>query len=125
MKKSILIALLVLVFVGCSKEKDNAPKLDDRLVNTKWQTRAVAYEIIYGGTAYDVYEFISTTEVEQYTVKNNNVVQSLGTLQYTLKYPDLTIQNEKGNLDFEFQDSRTFVRKGTNGSSPYQKYIKQ
>lgn len=100
--------------------------LDTRLVGTKWQTEDIAYEMFYGKTAYDVYEFISTTEVENYTIKNGSIVQTNGTLKYILKYPTLSIvKNNTTTYDFEFKDSRTIVRVGANEYAAYMKYIKQ
>ncbi|MDP4239091.1 MAG: Ig-like domain-containing protein [Bacteroidota bacterium] len=100
--------------------------LDNRLVGTKWQTEDIVYEMFFGKTAYDVYEFISTSEVENYTKKNGSIVQTNGTLKYILKYPTLSIvKNDTTTYDFEFKDSRTIVRVGANEYAAYMKYIKQ
>ena len=100
--------------------------LDNRLVGTKWQTEDIVYEMFFGKTAYDVYEFISTTEVENYTKKNGSIVQTNGTLKYILKYPTLLIvKNDTTTYDFGFKDSRTIVRVGANEYAAYMKYIKQ
>ena len=128
MKKILLfVSLTCFTFAGCSKgDGEKEPQLDDRLINTKWQTRASAYEIVYGGTAYDVYEFVSTTEVENYTTKNGNVVDSNGSFAYELNYPSLVIHKDaETSYEYEFMDSRTIVRVGANENMPYMKYIKQ
>jgi hypothetical protein len=124
-----VMAIATLAFAGCEKDGNDAgeqqQQLDGRLVNTKWQTRDTVYEIIFGGTAYQVFEFISETEVEKYTTKNGNVVQSSGTYEYELDYPMLIIPEESDiYYTFEFTDSRTFVRVGSNGYA-YKTYIKQ
>lgn len=125
MKKLLFCTITLLSFLSCSKD-DDTPSLDNRLVGTKWQTRDTVYEVFFGGVAYDVYEFISTTEVEQYTTKNGSVVESDGTFSYTLNYPLLTIIiDEKTIYEFEFKDSRTIVRKGRDEFMPYMKYLKQ
>lgn len=122
-KKLLLLAIIGLLgLVGCGKDEEQ--QLDAMLVGTKWQTRDTAYELIYGGTAYNVYEFTSTTHVEDYITKNNNVVKSNGTHKYELTYPNLTIRKENGTIyEFEFKDSRTLERKTE--SNFYKTYIKQ
>lgn len=125
MKKLLTLTLCTAIsfcFLSCSKDENT---LDQRLVGTKWQTRATAYEIVYGGTAYDVYEFTSETQVDNYTVKNGNVVDTDGTDTYNLNYPNLTIHHGESDYNFTFKDSRTIVRVGANEYSPYMKYIKQ
>lgn len=125
----LLAAVAAISFAGCDKGGgEGEPKLDDRLVGTKWQTRDTVYELFYGGTAYNVYEFLSTTEVEDYVVKNGNVVDSHGIHTYELNYPTLTIHTDSDTtpkLVFEFKDTRTIVRVGQSESSPYMKYVKQ
>ncbi|RZT96009.1 hypothetical protein EV201_0638 [Ancylomarina subtilis] len=127
MKKILLILALASICFSCSKDdEDVTPKLDERLVNTKWETYDLAYSIIYGGTAYEVYEFISSTEVEQYTSKNGKIVDTDGTYSYTLEYPNLTITKEDNKkADFIFKDTRTFIRVGAEENDYYAKYIKQ
>lgn len=132
--------LIVLVFcavsisgiVGCQKmggQEDEVNKLDDRLVGTKWQTSDYAYKLIYGGNPYDVYEFVSTTEVENYTTNGGNVVKSYGTYTYKLDYPHITINYKSSDgitpTEFTFKDSRTMVRDGVKESQPYATYLKQ
>lgn len=110
-------------------EEENVNKLDDRLVGTKWQTSDFAYKIIYGGNPYDVYEFVSTTEVENYTTNQGNVVKSYGTYTYVLDYPHITINHKSSDEitpnHYTFKDSRTMVRDGVKESQPYATYIKQ
>ncbi len=125
MRKLLFTTIAVFILFSCSKD-DDTPSLDNRLVGTKWQTRDTVYEVFFGGVAYDVYEFISTTEVEHYTTKNGSVVDSDGTFKYTLNYPSLSIViDEKTIYEFEFKDSRTIVRKGRDEFMPYMKYLKQ
>jgi len=127
--KKILVLVLALASVcfSCSKDDDDVtPKLDERLINTKWETYDFAYSIIYGGTAYEVYDFTSTTEVEQYTSKNGKIVDTDGTYSYILEYPTLTITKEDNKKEvFIFKDTRTFIRDGAEENAPYAKYIKQ
>ena len=59
----IVCASTILCVAGCQKP-GNENTLDDRLVGTKWQTFDLAYQLFYGGNPYEVYEFVSTTEVE-------------------------------------------------------------
>ena len=132
MKKYIVFiacCVAVICSVGCQKIEDEQPKLDDRLVGTKWQTSDFAHKVIYGGNPFEVYEFISTTEVECYTTSGGNVVRSNGTYSYTLAYPHITINVISTNgtvpTHYTFKDSRTMVRDGVDESTPYAKYIKQ
>lgn len=125
MKKITFVAILMLclgfIMSSCTK-KDDTPKLDDRLVGTKWQCSDAAAKLLYGGNnRYQVFEFISTTEVERYSTNNGAVVDSDGVFSYTLNYPSITI-NKAG---FTFTDSRTMVRDGTDGKGYYAKYIRQ
>lgn len=132
MKRMLIVCMtMVMLFaLGCNKNEEVG--LDDRLVGTKWQTRDSIHEAFYGGVCYDVYEFISTTEVENYTTRNGNVDDMNGTFKYELNYPYITIYEVKsdGNiseLDFVFRDSRTMVRDGENINeyASYVKYIRQ
>ena len=135
MKRLIVLVFFtvsILGIVGCQKmggEDENVNKLDDRLVGTKWQTSDFAYKIIYGGNPYDVYEFVSTTEVENYTTSGGNVVKSDGTYTYKLDYPHITINHKSSDgitpNHYTFKDSRTMVRDGVKESQPYATYIKQ
>lgn len=132
MKKFIvfIVSCVTLVSVaGCQKIEDEHPKLDDRLVGTKWQTSDYAYKILYGGNPYEVYEFISTTELECYTTNGDNVVKSYGTWTYMLDYPHIVINvvSSSGTTPtpYTFKDSRTMVRDGGNENSPYVTYLKQ
>ena len=132
MKKFIFfIVCCVAIFglAGCQKMEDEQSKLDDRLVGTKWQTSDYAYKLLYGGNPYEVYEFVSTTELECYTTNGGNVVKSYGTWTYTLDYPHIVINvvSSSGTTptNYTFKDSRTMVRDGGNENSPYVKYIKQ
>jgi len=109
--------------LSCSKDEEST--LDQRLVGTKWQTKDVVYEMFYGGVAYDVYEFTSDTEVEEYTVKNGSIVDTDGTYTYTLIFPKLTIHHGQNEYSFTFKDSRTIVRDNANEYAAYMKYIKQ
>ena len=132
-----LLSILVCAFaifgaMGCQKidnPEDEQTQLDDRLVGTKWQTSDYAYKLIYGGNPYEVYEFISTTEVESYTTSGGNVVKSYGTFSYTLEYPHITINvvssGKTTPTHYTFKDSRTMVRDDVGENSPYAKYLKQ
>lgn len=125
----IMLAIMSIAFVSCG-EKVDEPKLDDRLVGTKWQCEDWVHALFYGGTCFQVYEFTSTTEVDRYTTRNGAVDDSDGTFTYTLNYPSITINvvDSKGVVtptDFTFTDSRTMVRTGTDGYGNYQKYLKQ
>ena len=131
MKKLFYAAFILLslsaLCTSCSKTVGD--KLDDRLVGTKWQCRDIVYEAFFGGTCYQVYEFISTTEVELYTTRNGVVDDSNGTLTYTLNYPKIVIDNIDGDgnkkpTSYTFEDSRTMVRDGAENGA-YTKYIKQ
>ena len=129
MKKLLLLMCAIMALIGCEKE---GAGLDTRLVGTKWQTRDSAYELFYGGTCYEVYEFINATEVEAYTTKNGNVVNVYGTFKYELNYPNITIyrvssDGDVSTLKFVFRDSRTMVRDGENVNeyASYMKYIRQ
>lgn len=100
--------------------------LDNRIVGTKWSTRDIVYEAFNGGTAYDFYEFVSTSDVENYTVKNGITVSSKGSFKYILNYPELSIiKDATTTYVYEFKDSRTIVRKNMNEYAAYMKYIKQ
>ncbi len=129
----ILCMLAGGIVTSCDKDR-NGPdtseaKLDDRLVGTKWQCRDVVEEMFSGGSCYEVFEFVSTTEVEQYCTRNGAVISSNGTFAYTLNYPAITINlREQGQIKptgFEFTDSRTMVRNGTDGKGYYSKYLRQ
>ena len=113
---------------GCQKT-DPQYKLDDRLVGTKWETSDYAYKIIYGGNPYEVYEFVSVTELECYTTNAGKVVKSYGTYTYTLDYPHITINvvtsSGTNPTHYTFKDSRKMVRDDVDEYSPYAKYIKQ
>lgn len=135
MKKIIALvfcAVSLIGAIGCQKneiKEEDQIKLDDRLVGTKWQTSDFAYKLIYGGNPYEVYEFISTTEVENYTISSGNVVKSYGTYTYQLNYPHITIDVVSSGVatptHYTFKDSRTMVRDDLSESSPYAKYLKQ
>lgn len=126
----ILCAVAIIGAAGCQKiEEEEQVQLDDRLVGTKWQTSDFAYKLIYGGNPYEVYEFISTTEVESYTTNAGSVMKSYGTFTYMLEYPHITINvvSSSGTnpTHYTFKDSRTMVRDDVSESNPYAKYIKQ
>ena len=128
MKRIItLFAAVILVAAGCQKAGES--KLDDRLVGTKWQTSDYAHKIIHGGNPYEVYEFVSTAQVDCYTTSGGTVVKSSGTFDYTLTYPKIVIKRKTSDgistLKYTFKDSRTMVRDGVDESTPYAKYIRQ
>ncbi len=130
MKKILFAAVMLLCLGSLSTSCSKSIKLDDRLVGTKWQCEDYVHHLFYGGNCYQVYEFVSTTEVERYTTRNGNVDSSDGTFTYTLNYPHITInvKNSDGATEptaYTFEDSRTMVRDGTNGSGYYAKYMKQ
>lgn len=129
MKKLLLLMCAIMALIGCEKE---GAGLDTRLVGTKWQTKASTYEIFHGGTCYDVYEFISASEVENYTTRNGDVADFDGTFKYKLNYPHITIykiysDGSTNELKFVFRDSRTMVREGENVNeyAEFMKYIRQ
>ena len=127
--------LATFTLVGCSKDDgEDEVKLDDRLVGTKWSCEDPAYQMVYGGSCYEVYEFTSTTKVERYTTRNSVVAKVGGEFDYTLNYPDITINetDSDGNpkqRKFKFTDSRTMVVVRNDGTLSdggyYGKYIKQ
>lgn len=126
MKKFLICALALIALAGCETE----PKADDRLVGTKWQTEDDLYEIFFGGVAYDVYEFVSVSQVEHYTTQNGNVVDMDGTFEYELNYPKIVIHatnsdGEAVDYNFTFTDSRTMVRDGVDSSNFYSTYLRQ
>ena len=127
--------LATFTFVGCSKDDgEDEVKLDDRLVGTKWSCEDPVHKMFYGGTCYQVYEFTSTTKVEKYTTRNGVVDDVDGEYDYTLNYPDITINeiDSDGNPDptkYKFTDSRTMVLVRNDGTLSdggyYGKYLKQ
>ena len=129
MKRLIILIACSIAAVSSCQKPDGNNSLDDRLVGTKWQTSDYAYKIIYGGNPYEVYEFVSTSELECYTTSGGNVVKSYGTYTYTLDYPSITINVSTSSgttpTHYTFKDSRTMVRDGVDEYQPYAKYIKQ
>lgn len=129
--KALFSMAVIFMIASCTKTGADENKLDDRLVGTKWETSDFTYKLFYGGNPYEVYEFTSTTEVDDYVVDGSRVVKSYGTYTYTLDYPKLTINRIDSDgkvspLNYTFKDSRTFVRDNAdNEYSPYAKYIKQ
>lgn len=128
MKKCLLIilSLLSVSIISCTK----TPKLDDRLVGTKWQTEDLAAELFHGGKCYQVYEFTSTTEVECYTTKNGTVISSDGVYTYKLNWPSITINvvssgGEVTPTSYTFTDARTMVRDNAASTAFYVTYIRQ
>lgn len=120
------MAVLGLLLAGC--KKNNAePELDDRLVGTQWETSDPAYRVLYGGTCYEVYEFVSTTEVECYVTRNGRYYDEKGTYTYRLNYPTLEIDRESFGLTtitYTFESSRLFVREGASSTAGYVNYSK-
>lgn len=111
------MSIVCLALVGCEKEstKEDEPKIDDRLVGTKWYCSDLVTQIWYGSNATDVYEFVSESEVEEYVISNNRVIHSEGTFEYTLDYPhlEMTRKHSDGtNYTYTFKDSRTMVEDG-------------
>ena len=125
---TLLFCAMAIFATGCQKTNQQS-KLDDRLVDTKWQTSDYAYKILYGGNPYYVYEFISVTELECYTTSSGNVVKSRGTYSYTLDYPHITVNVVTSDgttpTHYTFKDSRTMVRDDVDENTPYAKLIKQ
>ena len=125
----ILVACFIATVFSCTKPSDDTPTLDERLVGTKWETSDYAYKIIYGGNPYEVYEFVSVTELECYTTSAGKVVKSYGTYSYKLDYPHITINvvtsSGTNPTHYTFKDSRTMVRDDVDEYQPYAKYIKQ
>lgn len=117
--KKLLFLLLVLPFVFTSCSSDDDEK-DNRLTGTKWETNDRTYQAFYGGRCYRVFEFISDSEVEEYTTQNGKVVKSHGKYNYHLDYPKLTIY-----YTYNFTDSRTFLREGKTKYDEYAEFIKQ
>ncbi len=67
-----LAMLPMLLLASCSKSQpEDQP--DDRLVGTKWKTVDIVGQAFLGGNCFDVYEFISTSEVENYQTRDGNV----------------------------------------------------
>ncbi|MBR2228215.1 MAG: hypothetical protein IJ893_10155 [Bacteroidales bacterium] len=125
---SLILCVTAFIMTGCQKV-DEQTQLDDRLVGTKWETSDYAYKVIYGGSPYEVYEFVSVAELECYTTNAGKVVKSHGTYTYTLDYPHITINvvtsSGTNPTHYTFKDSRTMVRDDVDEYSPYAKYIKQ
>ena len=131
MKKLFILTAIVIttLFTASCHKGDTTPELDDRLVGTKWQTSDHTYKLFYGGNPYEVFEFISTTELECYITNNGKVVKSNGIYTYSLEYPHITINigSSSGTTPtkYTFKDSRTMVRDGWDEYTPYAKYIRQ
>jgi hypothetical protein len=127
MKKVLCFVLLLVTFAQCIHEDPEIEViLDDRLVGTKWETRATREDMIFGGTNYDVYEFISTSRVRRYIIKEGKIVHSDGVYIYALDYPRLFIEDsERKEVVFNFKDSKTFIRYGAKAYESYVKYVRQ
>ena len=140
MKKLVnigIVAFFMVAFalVSCSKDDDEEEnKLDDRLVGTKWSCEDPVRKAFYGGVWYQLYEFTSATKVEKYGTKNGVVDKVYGEYNYTLIYPDITINEVDSNgnpveIKFRFVDSRTMQRLNDDGTLSeafdYAKYLKQ
>lgn len=132
MKKyfTILLGLFAIITMSsCQKIGSENSKLDDRLVGTKWQTEDFAQKLLFGGNPYEVYEFVSTTEVECYITDRGSVIKSHGTFTYTLEYPHITINRQTSDgitpTKYTFKDSRTMLRDGADEYGYYAKYMKQ
>ena len=130
MKKLLVLLLIVAAAISCSKSEEKKESLDDRLVGTKWQTRDIACEVIYGGTCYEVFEFINTYQVEDYTIRGGSVISTSGTYVYELDYPHITISQKNADggyvpVKYTFTDTRTMLKDGVSPSTYYAKWIRQ
>ena len=123
MKEVLTATFIMLTLLSCSSDQEDVA--DKRLVNTKWQTRDWAYEMVYGGTAFDVYEFTSATEVDNYTLVGTSKVDFYGTFTYELSYPNLIIHASDGDRSYTFANSGAMTRDGFNEYAFYREYIRQ
>lgn len=114
MKKILQLACIMMLLASCNKEGGN---LDNRLVGTKWQSEDYLYEMIFGGDCFNVLEFVSENEVEQYVTRNGNIDHFIATHKYTLNYPSLIIRyvSDDGvtkDCEFTFENSRELIKDG-------------
>lgn len=118
MKKVISLVLFACLFVGCSIDND------DRLVGTCWYTQDINYEQENGGVCDEVYDFISSSEVECYTTQNGKVVANYGVYTYKLTYPYIRIVTNKGiERNYTFVDTRTMILDDVDENDYYATYF--
>jgi|GEM_PF-1907973 len=131
MKKTTLFLTLLIFsvcFLSCSKDEEST--FEQELVGTKWIALDWYYTDVYEGACYEIYEFISATNVKLYVTKNGEVVKdALGsqTCTYVLTYPYIAIYypNTGKTDNFLFTDSRTMIRDGYESGDLSGKYLKQ
>ena len=117
MKKVILLlAVLPLLFVGCSK--DDANDVTPKLVNTLWSS--FSYKSTIDGTnVYKMIRFKSETELEYYSAtEKTKIIGSVDVLKYVYNYPTISItfdgQNMNGKtIDGEVTESFIKINEST------------
>ncbi len=91
--KKLLIALLFVTILGCSKE---SPETDTNpVVGTSWEAPDEIAEIIYGGTCTSVLEFLTSSQCQEIDKKNGAVRQlTSGTYTYSNNKVTVTLVGE-------------------------------
>jgi len=93
------------------------------LVGTCWYTQDINYEQEYGGVCDEVYDFISSTQVECYTTQDGVVVANYGVYTYKLNYPYIKITTNKGIVrHYTFVDTRTMILDDVDENDYYATY---
>lgn len=98
------------------------------IVGSKWQCDDAVYNSTLGLHHYNVYEFISETEVKNYVLNDRKeIVEDKGVYTYTLLYPNLNITVEPGKvIYYAIDDRKSFVDKSaTDPRAPYMTYRKK
>ena len=105
MKRIIIAAIAILVFVGCQKEDSNA------LLGTKWETTGFTLFDIMVGWKYHIYEFTTNDNVDSYWLDRNGKVASFdGTFSYKIEDPYVIIEHDAEDVrKLEMTNKMTMV----------------
>lgn len=110
MKKFILMTLIVVAFIGCSKDE---PEPEPTLTGTLWSS--YSYKSIVGNEdVYRMLRFINENKMEYYSAaQKSRVIGKKDTLIYTYSHPALIVQFETNTANGEVFENYLILGQNT------------